>query len=117
MLYASNFNFDNICMYLSLRCNNVDLEGEDGENIFTKYLHKKDIERMGKLLKRGCDPNYVSTKFGYTPLHHAIEAKMASKFVKFLLKNGANPHIEDFQGIDCCDKAIKVERYRDIKIF
>ena len=54
MMYASNFNFDNICMYLSLRCNNIDLEGEDGENIFTKYLHKKDIERMGKLLKRGC---------------------------------------------------------------
>ena len=98
MIYANEFNFDNICMYLSLRCKNVDLEDKDGENIFTRYLYKKDLERMSKLLKRGCDINYINTKFGFTPLHHAIEAKMASKFVKFLLKNGANPHIEDFQG-------------------
>ena len=37
--------------------------------------------------------------------------------MKFLLGNGANPHVEDYKGLDCCDKAEHVERYAKIKEF
>ena len=36
---------------------------------------------------------------------------MESKMVKFLFKMGADPHIEDINGIDCCDKLKNNKRY------
>ena len=71
---------------------------------------------MKQLLQRGSDINHVSSKTGWTPLHWAIESKIESKFIKFLLKNGAEPHIEDVNGLDACDKAKKIERYRGISL-
>lgn len=35
--------------------------------------------------------------------------------IKHLLKNNANPHIEDANGQDCCDKAREIPEYRKIK--
>ena len=46
----------------------------------------------------------------------AIQHKLPSKIIKFLLKNGANPHIKAADGFDACDIAKNIERYRDIKI-
>ena len=60
---------------------------------------------------RGANINYVSKINGYTPLHFAIEANLSSKMINFLLKRGALLHIEDKNGIDCCDKAKKNKRY------
>jgi hypothetical protein len=40
---------------------------------------------------------------------------MDPKYLKFLLKNGANPHIEDFSGKDCCDKVKEIEKYQVIE--
>ena len=37
--------------------------------------------------------------------------------IKFLLNNGANPHIEDKYGNDCCDKGKLIPRYNKIKVF
>jgi len=54
---------------------------------------------------RGADINHCNKITGLTPLHMAIEARINSKVIKFLLVNGANPHIEDYNGLDCCDKA------------
>ena len=65
---------------------------------------------------RGSNINYCNKKTGHTPLHTAIELKLNSKVTKFLLKSGANPHVEDYNGQDCCDKATH-ERYQKIKIF
>jgi ankyrin repeat protein len=47
---------------------------------------------------RGSDLNHCSLKTGWTPIHWAIENNISAKIVKFLLKNGANPHIEDSLG-------------------
>lgn len=63
---------------------------------------------------RGADINYVNKKNGFTPLHFAIENNMNSKIVNFLIKHGADPHIEDFSGKDCCDKAKDNERYKKL---
>jgi len=47
LLYAATNGFDDMCMYLSLRTDNVDLEDKNtGENVFTIYLKKRDITRM-----------------------------------------------------------------------
>lgn len=42
---------------------------------------------------------------------------MESQMIKFLLSNGANPHIEDKNGLDCCDKGRLIRRYEKIRIF
>jgi ankyrin repeat protein len=106
LMYAALKGYDMICMYLSLRTADVDVEDEaTGQNVFSIYLMNKDLNRMKQLLMRGAEINYVNKKNGLTPLHFAIENNMNSKIVNFLLKQGANPHIEDFNGQDCCDKA------------
>ena len=46
----------------------------------------------------------------------AIQDNVPSKVIKFLLKNGADPHIENFDGVDSCDIAKKNPRYKDIKV-
>jgi ankyrin repeat protein len=116
LLYAALKQFDEICMYLSLRTEQVDLEDRStGFNVFSYYLlMRKDLDRMKQLLYRGADINYVNY-LGLTPLHQAIEKEMNSKIINFLLKNGANPHIEDFKGEDCCEKAQAIPRYSKLK--
>ena len=45
-MYAAMHNCDDICMYLSLRTNDINFEDELGRTVFTIYLLRKDIERM-----------------------------------------------------------------------
>ena len=113
-MYSFFYGHDDICMYLSLRVQNCDIEDQDGLNIFIKYLMKKDIQRMSQLLKRGSKINYQN-KYGKTPLHHAIEANLPAKIVKWLVKMGSDPLIQDNQGQSCCDLAAANERYTKIK--
>ena len=72
---------------------------------------------MQQLKMRGADTNHVNKITGLTPLHTAIKAKLESKVIKYLLSIGANPHIEDTEGFDCCDKAQDIERYSKVKEF
>ena len=64
---------------------------------------------------RGCDVNYCGLNTGKTPMHWAIEHGLPCCYIKFLLKNKANPHIEDADGKDCCDKAKLNPRYVKMK--
>lgn len=66
---------------------------------------------------RGADVNYCSETSGMTPLHLAIENQLSSKIVRFLLKTGANPHQEDKEGRDCCDKVSGTDRYQEFRVF
>ena len=65
---------------------------------------------------RGSNINHCSSKTGWSPLHWAVENNHSCKIIKFLLKNGGNPHIEDVNGLDVCDKAKKNPRYKKIKL-
>ena len=56
-----------------------------------------------RLIVRGAKIDYVNRN-GHTALHIMVESKNKQS-VKFLLAQGANPHIMDMQGDDCCDKA------------
>jgi len=86
MIYAACKKFDEICMYLSLRSDNVDIEDETtGTNVFSIYLERKDINRMQQLLMRRADVNFCGQSF-LTPLHRAIDKRLPVKVVKFLLK-------------------------------
>jgi len=116
LMFAGQRGHDEICMYLSLRSEDVDaVDEKTGMNVFAIYLMKKDILRMKQLIMRGANINYVNRVTGLTPLAQAIKSKMNSKTVKFLLKSGANPHIEDMEGNDCCDYAEGIERYEKVK--
>lgn len=47
LMYAALKGFDQICMYLSLRTEDVDVEDEaTGQNVFSIYLMNKDMNRM-----------------------------------------------------------------------
>lgn len=73
--YTALQGYDNICMYLSLRCNYIDLENSDGHTILTVYLLRQDLEICRKLLTRNCNVNHASEHDqGKTPLHFAIES-------------------------------------------
>ena len=118
LMYAATKSYDEICMYLSLRATDVDIVDEKtGKNVFAIYLARKDLTHMKQLVMRGANVNYCNKRTGQTPLHAAISMKLNSKVVKFLLKNGANPHVENNDGFDCCDLAIDIERYAKIKVF
>lgn len=103
LIYAASRGFDEICMYLSLRTKDVDVEDTfTGKTTFFIYMQKKDLLRMKQLLMRGSDINYMSSKRGQTALHYAVQKKYPVKIIKFLINSGANPHIEDKHGKDCC---------------
>lgn len=71
---------------------------------------------MNYVLSRGANINNMNLRTQLTPLHLALEKKMRPSTIKFLLKNKANPHIEDKHGKDCCDKAREMgEWYARIK--
>lgn len=115
LIYSATQGQDEICMYLSLRTQDINLEDKQtGQNIFTIYMLKKDVLRMHQLLMRGADINYLNKKTGMTHLRLAIEKEMPAKIVKWLLKSGANPHIVDYEGTDCCDVAGKKDIYKNI---
>jgi hypothetical protein len=42
---------------------------------------------------------------------------MDLQMIKFLLNNGADPHIEDMDGLDCCDKGRLNKRYNKVDLF
>ena len=117
LIYAAQKKFDEICMYLSLRTKRIDQEDQEGANVFVMYLLNQDILRCKQLIMRGADVNYAN-RDGHTPLHFAIvKAKsrgITDRTIKFLLKAGANPHIEDVRGEDCCDKAQRLGVFHSI---
>lgn len=49
-------------------------------------------------------------------MHFAIEKHMEEKCISFLLKLGADPHIEDETGMTCCDKAQHLRLYKHLKV-
>ena len=62
--------------------------------------------RAQQLLMRGANVNF-NNKNGLTPLHIAVEHNVSSEVIDWLLQAGANPHIEDANGLDVCDKVCK----------
>ena len=78
---------------------------------------RQDTVRCQQLLMRGANVNYSNRSEGKTPLHIIIEKKMPVDLVKWLLKAGGDPHIEDRDGIDCCDKARQLGLYQEVKVF
>ena len=73
--------------------------------MFEIYLKRNDIDCLKLLLIRGSNINYINKNTLLTPLHLAIEHRASKKIVNFMLRHNANPHIEDREGRDCCDKA------------
>ena len=115
MIYAATQGLDKICMYLSMRVNNIDMiDDRTGYNVFRIYLIRNDLKRMKQLLMRGADVNFVNEKTGFTPLHKAIEDQMDIKIIKFLMSHGANIHAEDNSGKDCCEKIMANGKYQPI---
>jgi len=60
---------------------------------------------MKQLLMRHAEINRKNIS-GLTPLHVAIENNLPKKIIKFLLNNGANKLIRDFNNKTCTYKAL-----------
>ena len=46
LFYATNLGYDDVAMYLCLRCDDISMQDVDGQTIFTKYMFKKDYGRL-----------------------------------------------------------------------
>ena len=104
IIHAAQNKFDEIAMYISLRCEDVDQEDRDtGHNALVIYLLREDLARSQQLIMRGANINFPSSKEGSTPLHYAVKNGVSSETIRFLLKSGADPHLEDVFGKDVCD--------------
>lgn len=66
-------------------------------------LQHGNYKMCTRLLHRGANINHIN-KHGKTALHICVENKMQPQ-IDYLIFKGANPHILDFQELDCCDKA------------
>lgn len=71
--------------------------------MFIMYILKNDLNHCTQLLMRDANINHIN-KDGKTALHLAVENKVEYTTIKFLLTYRANPHIEDKEGLDVCDK-------------
>lgn len=63
---------------------------------------------------RGANVNYINKKDGRTALHIVIERRSPVELIKWLLRAGADPHIEDAEGFDCCDRAKQLDMYQNV---
>lgn len=94
----------------------MNIEDREGYTILTRYIIKKKIGMVKRILIRGADINYRN-KFGKTALHYAVEEGLDEIYIKFLLGRGANPHLEDSMGWDCCSKGkTKYPNIREFKM-
>jgi ankyrin repeat protein len=89
--------------YLSLRTKNLDVEDRNGITILMHMILQNNYKMVQRLLIRGASIDFVN-KHGKTALHICVESKLLES-VKYLLFKGANPHMLDFDELDCCDKA------------
>lgn len=113
-MYAANKGYNEIVNYLTLRTKDLNEEDNDSLTLLMIYLFKKDLKMASKLITRGANVNYVNRN-GRTALHLLVENNVigpdnkASFYepIKFLLEKRANPHIQDLNGEDVCDKAKK----------
>ena len=86
LLHTAQHNLDDMCMYLSLRSKDLNVENTDGKTVLILYLLRKDTDRMKSLIMRGCNINHMSKGHkNFTPLHWAIENKLSTKIIMFLL--------------------------------
>ena len=65
------------------------------------------------LARKGADVNYQDEK-GKTALHHGVEKKFDPALLKWLVKRGASPDIEDRDGVTA---RVKASRKRDKRFF
>lgn len=70
-----------------------------------RAMLKEDFKLGKELLEYGSEMDYVN-KLGMSCLHLCVEFKKV-KSIKFLLDRGANPHVEDLNGEDVCDKVLE----------
>eukprot|EP00347_Sterkiella_histriomuscorum_P000748 403374657 len=109
--YASSLNQHEILNHLTLRGHDANQEDPQNFSPFARYVLFNNFDNAKKLLQRGANIDYTNRE-GKTAVIMAIE-QLRLESIKFLLQNGANPHVEDFTGKDACDYA----RLGNIKAF
>lgn len=93
IIYAALNGYDNIVNYLTIRASNLNIEDSEGRTLLAIYLMKNKMQMVRRLIQRGADINYINSK-GRSCLLMAIEKMMNEKVIRFLLSEGANPHIQ-----------------------
>jgi ankyrin repeat protein len=77
-----------------VRAKNINIEDNFGNTLLSIFLEKNKLSILRKLIGRGADINYVN-KYSKTLLHFAVDNDHPVETIKFLLRKGANPHIQD----------------------
>jgi ankyrin repeat protein len=67
----------------------------------------KKFEAAKFLALKGADANYQDPKTGKTALHYGVEKEFDPALLKWLVKHGASPDIEDRNGVTARQKAAR----------
>jgi len=102
-MYACNNGRFDVVNYFSVRRINLNVLDLDGKSLLVKTLLAEQYELASKLIIRGADVDFRNSD-GQTALTIAINLRRIP-MAKYLLVNGANPHIEDRTSKDSCDYA------------
>ena len=103
LTYAASIGNFEAVDYLSQRGMLPDVEDRDGKTVLVRVLEAYNFELANKLIRRGANVNSVNRE-GKTALSIFL-LQHRTPIVEYLIKNQADPHIEDFNGRDSCNYA------------
>jgi ankyrin repeat protein len=103
--------------YLDKDSKNLNKLNEKGVSPLHIAVINGNIKIIKMLLKYGADPNILSEKKRQTPLHFAYIFKTLffNQIINLLLRNNANPDIEDINHKKPCEYLIKYKESNEIE--
>jgi ankyrin repeat protein len=110
-LYAAGWYEDTHILDLLIKAG-ATVDVAVGMTPFLACWHWRKFEAAKFLAMKGADVNSRDPKNGKTALHHGVEKEFDPALIKWLVKHGASPDIEDRDGVTARAKA---SRKRDKK--
>ena len=103
--------------YLDKDSNNLNKLNEKGVSPLHIAVINGNIKIIKMLLKYGADPNILSDKKRQTPLHYAyiFKSLFFNQIINLLLRNNANPDIEDINHKKPSEYLIKYKESNEIE--
>ncbi|XP_057178041.1 SH3 and multiple ankyrin repeat domains protein 1 isoform X1 [Triplophysa rosa] len=74
---------------------------------FVDYVQTGAVEKLGKALEKGLDPNYHDTESGESPLTLAVQGTLSIEGIHVLVLNGAHMDFRSRDGLTPLHKAVR----------
>ncbi|XP_056153610.1 SH3 and multiple ankyrin repeat domains protein 1-like [Lampris incognitus] len=78
---------------------------------FLDYIQSGGVEKIGKVLEKGLDPNYHDPDSGETPLSVAVQSGLVMEGIRLLVQGGAHLDFRTRDGLTAMHKAIRAQNH------